>query len=146
MATFEFGGIEALASSIAAYGDGLDELEDEILTDGGKIISDAWKQQAEAAGHRDTGAMIKHISAGKPKTDKYGYRKIEVFPRGNYANRKDKYGKKISYAKVAAVLNYGRSNMQGSNFVKKAEAAAAPKLEKLEQEKHNKLLKEKGLE
>lgn len=138
MATLDFSGLEQLGIAIEGYAGTIDDMTDEMLIEGGKIIAEEWKKAAELAGHRDESHAGKHmidsIAPGRPETDKYGYRKIAVFPRGKYPDRRDKYGQPISFAKVAAILNYGRSDMDGSDFIKKAEAAAAQRLDTLVRE------------
>lgn len=149
MATFDCSGLNALGSQLESYADDLDEMTDQLLIEGGKIITEEWKNAAELAGHRDNSHGGKHmidaIAAAPPETDKYGYRKVVVFPRGKYADRRDKYGAKISFAKVASILNYGRSDLHGSDFVKKAEARAAERLDKLQQQTMDEYTKQKGL-
>lgn len=149
MATFGFSGLETLGSQLESFADDLDEVTDQMLIEGGKIITEEWKTAAELAGHRDMSHGGKHmidaIGAGAPETDKYGYRKVSVFPRGKYPDRRDKYGARISFAKVAAILNYGRSDLTGSDFVKKAEARAAERLDKLQQQTMDEYTKQKGL-
>lgn len=148
MAMFEVDGIGSLGAELRGFADGIDKLTDEMLIQGGEIVAEEWKREAEAAGHRDpkhSDHMINSIKPGKPKDSRSGYRYIEIFPRGNYPDRKDKNGQKISHAKVAAILNYGRSGMLGSGFVKKAEKAAEKQLQTLEDKLLDEYTKKKGL-
>lgn len=148
MAGFEITGLHDLSRSLTAYANGLDELTDQLLVEGAEKITKEWKREAEAAGHRDpehSNHMIDSIKPGKPKDNKYGERIIDVFPRGNYPDRRDGKGRKVSHAKVAAILNYGQSDLQGSGFVKKAEKAAEKQLQTLEDKFLDEYTKKKGL-
>lgn len=149
MATLDFGGLDQLASQLEAYERGLDHTVDQMLVKGGKIIQQEWVSAAEAAGHRDESHAAKHmidsIMPAAPETDKYGYRKVVVFPRGKYFDKFDRFHQRISFAKVAAILNYGRSNMPGSDFIKKAEKRASGRLDELQEQTMQDYAKEKGL-
>lgn len=148
MAAFNVDGVGSLGSQLKSYADDLDSFTDELLIEGGQVIAKEWKREAENAGHRDPSHndhMIDAIKPGKPKNNKYGDRTIDVFPRGTYPDRRDGNGQKISHAKVAAILNYGRSDLDGSGFVKKAEKAAEKQLQSLENSFLEEYTKKKGL-
>lgn len=145
MANIEFSGVSSLARQLTLMERGVDEMEDEILKEGAEIIKKEWKNEMERAGHRDTGRLISAVKAQKVKTNKSGYKYVDVYPSGTYPDKFDGKGKRVRLGMVAAVLHYGRSDLEGSRFVTKAEKASEKKLQGLCDKKNKQFIREKGL-
>lgn len=107
-------GIEGLAEWLLKQADIKDGLT-QMLDAGAKEVQKCWREEAEARGHRDTGAMIASIGyKGVNVTNTGGY--VEVYPRGTDKGTRN--------AEKAFILNYGSSRIKGDGWVHAAEGKA----------------------
>ena len=138
MARFETTGLNDVIKQMEKFGELLGPTADEMLLASAEVVKQEWKQAAEEAGHRDTGAMIASIGyPRKPKTIN-DIKSIDIYPRG-----KDERG--MSNASKAFLLNYGTAHIKGSRFVEVADRRSGPKVERVMKEIWEKRLKEKGI-
>lgn len=134
MAKMKSDGITILADNLKKFGDGIADVEQDMLDAGAKACVKDWKDGITASGHVDTGAMKKSVKSSK----KHNKKEREIYPRG-----KDKNG--VRNAEKAFVLHYGTSNKPGDRFVDRIEENEAVHSYIAMQNVFEKYLKSKGL-
>lgn len=127
MARFNTSGLDQLISDMQRMGQETGPVAEAMVQAAAAEIRDAWRESAEAHGHRDTGAMIDSI--GFPRTPQ---RAGDILFQDVYPQGKD--GKGVRNAEKAFILHYGTSRKKGSYWVDDADKNAGPKVqERLEQ-------------
>lgn len=127
MARFDTSGLDDLVRDMERMGAATGPVADAMVHAAVIEIRDAWRESAEAHGHRDTGAMIDSIGYSSAPIKLSDAIARDVYPQG-----KDKKG--VRNAEKAFVLHYGSKRIQGDNWVDDADAAAGPRVQaKLEQ-------------
>lgn len=120
---------------------GVDDFVDEVLEAGGEIAKKNVKQNIIRYGYYrtdTTGQLYRSIKTIK-STDKDGRKYVDVTAAGK---REDG----TRNGEVAFVLNYGRSNLDGTRYWQEAEERTKKEYDKVLQEKTEAFLKENGLE
>ena len=116
MAGLKVNGIDDLMDELDLMTKGTPEMIDRMLMAGADVVTQAMKEETEAAGLIDTGAMYKSIRPTKPK-EKAGLHSIEVYPQG-----KDKKG--VRNIEKAFINNYGtkgqKRKIPATHFIEKA--------------------------
>ena len=97
---------------------------DEMLLAGAEEMKKAWVGAINLFGHVDNKTMRDNVKPTKIKTLGNHEKSIFVYPQGSDRNNQKKPRRN---AEKAFVLHYGRSNMDGSHFVAKAETDGEPK-------------------
>lgn len=138
MATITTSGIDPMMENLKKFGKEMYAVQDDMLDEGAKVLTEEWKSGIEAAGHVDTGEMRDSVGVAK-QTIRSGLR--EVYPQGVQKKGKSR----VRNAEKAYVLHYGTSKIDGDRFVDKIEDAAEPKVAAAMQDILNKHLKMKGL-
>lgn len=113
MATFNVTGIESIIKDLQRMGDEAQGVAEKMLFAGADVMVWHWQSQIQAAGHIDTGAMIRSVRPDKAVKEKDGVLQLTVYPRGS-----DSTGTRN--AEKAFIAHYGRTRQQGSGFVTKA--------------------------
>lgn len=110
---YEFGDVDKLFTNISVAAS---KASDEVLKAGAEVIKQFMVNSASAAGYiapgttgRGTGRMIESIGYDKIKTSGDS-KSVDIYPLGIHH-------KKERNARVAFVLNYGRTNMKGSHWI-----------------------------
>lgn len=137
MAKIEFSGIDAMQMALNNAADGLNDLTDTILEQGGSMIKTEVEQSIYRYGHIRTGELLRSIKIKKKKT-KGGANYIYVTPTGT-----DTGG--VRNATKGFVLNYGRSNMPGTRYWDAANAKAEERITPMAENELTNYLREKGL-
>ena len=138
MARFDTSGLDELITDISAAGEGMGEFADDVLLAMAAEVAVAWKEAAEEAGHRDFGDMIESVGFSRKPKIIDDVKSIDIYPQG-----KDRKG--VRNAEKAFVLHYGTSNIDGSNFVDRADAKSAPAVQEVGERLWNQYLKGKEL-
>jgi HK97 gp10 family phage protein len=138
VARFETTGLDELIKAMGALGELEGEIADEMLLAGAEVVKQEWKNAAEQAGHRDTGAMISSINYSKKVKEVKDVKTVDIYPQG-----KDKKG--VRNAEKAFILHYGTSKVPGSRFVDVADARSEKAVETVMTKKWDEYLKKRGL-
>lgn len=126
MARFDTTGLDDLISDMQRLGQGSGAVAEAMVSAAAAEIRSAWRESAEAHGHRDTGAMIESIGFPFPVQNMGGILYRDIYPQG-----KDSKG--VRNAEKAFILNYGSSRIRPSYWVDEADEKSAPRIqEKLE--------------
>ena len=124
MAKLKVDGLEMVVSDMIRMGQMVGPVADEMLIAGAGQMKTDWQDSITLFGHEDTGTMRKSVKPTKIKALGNSEKQIYVYPQGVDKNNQKKPRRN---AEKAFVLHYGRSNMNGSHFVAKAETDGEPK-------------------
>lgn len=141
MARLYVDGIDEIERALRDMAGGVDDFVDEVLEAGGEIAKKNVKQNIIRYGYYrtdTTGQLYRSIKTIK-STDKDGRKYVDITAAGKRENG-------TRNGEVAFVLNYGRSNLDGTRYWQAAEEKTKKEYDKVLQEKTEAFLKEKGLE
>lgn len=120
MARFDTTGIDEIIQNLERMGQGSGPIAEEMVNAAVEEIKQAWKDSAEAHGHRDTGALIDSIGFGPGPVRAGAILYRDVYPQGTDS-------KGTRNAEKAFILHYGCKRFPGSYWVDDAdEKSAAP--------------------
>lgn len=122
MARFDTSGLDDLIREMTAMGEKAGDMGEAMVNAAAAEIRDAWRDSAEAHGHRDTGDMIASIAAPGAVQRIGNILQKDIYPTG-----KDRKG--VRNAEKAFVLNYGTSRIKPSHWVDEADAASADQVQ-----------------
>lgn len=140
MANVYIEGIDELQEALRAAGEDFDNYAKDMLKQGAKLCKDKVERSIMKHGHIRNYDLFRSIKISNKlvKDDNGDVRTATVAPAGV-----NKAGVKLSY--IGFVLNYGRSDMDGSRFWTEAEEQTRKEYDTMLEEKYNLFLKEKGL-
>lgn len=117
MAMLKTEGMRDMLLQMHRLGEESGEVAQRMILAGAEEVKKAWQQEADARGHRKTGAMIASVGYAR-KPEKIGEAFVlDIYPQGKDANG-------IRNAEKAFLLHYGTSRIRGDNWVDAAEQAA----------------------
>lgn len=122
MARFDTSGIDALMEDMRKMGELSGDVAEAMTNAAAAEIRDAWKESAEAHGHRVTGDMIASVAAPGAPVNVGGTWQKDIYPLG-----KDRHG--VRNADKAFILNYGTSRVKPTYWVDEADAASETRVQ-----------------
>lgn len=117
MAKLDTTGLDAVVDELRRLGEGAGDVCERMIDAGAEEVRKAWRNVAEARGHRDTGAMIESIDTAAPDKRNPNALYREIYPQG-----KDSKG--VRNAEKAYILHYGTTHIRADYWVDEAEAQA----------------------
>ena len=118
MARFDTSGLDGIVSQMRALGQESGAVAEAMVKASVEEIRKAWRDSAEAHGHRDTGALIASITYSPSTTVMGSIMERDVYPMGTDA-------KGTRNAEKAFILHYGTSRIPGSHWVDDADDNSA---------------------
>lgn len=116
MARFSCEGLDEVVREMDRLASRSGEVATAMLQAGAEQVKAAWRNSAEAHGHRDTGDLIESIGFARDPVDVSGVKAIDIYPQG-----KNSHGQRN--AEVAFILHYGTSKLKGSHWIDDADRA-----------------------
>lgn len=124
MARMDTSGLDALIGEMQRMGQSTGPLAEAMCNAATNVISECWRESAEAYDLIDTGAMLDSISTVGPPQHFGGGIMNEVTAKG-------KDGSGTRNAEKAFILNYGTSRIKATHWIDEAEAKAAPQIQSI---------------
>lgn len=148
MATFEAAGLESLALSMEQFAAIPDQVVKEMLDAGAAVVVRYHRSEVSAQGLVKSGKLLSSIKAhpksGSAKNDWKRY--VLIYPagqHGTYRARSSDGTKVVTNSEVGFIQAYGapRKGIRATDWMNKANAKAAPEVEKAELAVYDRWLK-----
>ena len=122
MARFDTSGLDDIISQMETMGAQVSEVAEDMVQAACEEIKQAWREEIEARGMVDTGAMRDSVGYKRQPTKLADVVYNEVTPQGKDA-------KGVYNAEKAFILHYGKHNMQATYWVDAADKKADSRVE-----------------
>lgn len=122
MARFDTSGLDDIISQMETMGAQVSEVAEDMVQAACEEIKQAWRDEIEARGMVDTGAMRDSVGYKRQPTKLPDVVYNEVYPQGKDA-------KGVRNAEKAFILHYGKHNMQATYWADAADKKADSRVE-----------------
>lgn len=122
MARFDTTGLDAIISQMETMGALVSDVAEDMVQAACEEIKQAWREEIEARGMVDTGAMRDSVGYKRQPTKLPDVVYNEVYPQGKDA-------KGVRNAEKAFILHYGKHNMQATYWADAADKKADSRVE-----------------